>query len=128
VHGPHDAKFYKLLAELEEEFYELKRKGYSGKLHVDLIPPPLADPMLGEGFHGEGNHLPGIKLNEYEGRAKGLQAAQKRFDVQKTMGKGGVLGGSNVKGRSMKEVLAEVSEGILQVLAGSKSEAFSTVC
>jgi hypothetical protein len=31
VYGPHDAKFYKLLGELEEEYYELKRKGYSGK-------------------------------------------------------------------------------------------------
>jgi hypothetical protein len=29
VYGPHDAKFYKLLGELEEEYYELKRKGYS---------------------------------------------------------------------------------------------------
>ncbi len=30
VHGPHDASFYKLLEKLEEEYYELKRKGYSG--------------------------------------------------------------------------------------------------
>lgn len=28
--------------------------------------------------------------------------------MQRKIGKGGVLGGSNVKGRSMKEVLAEV--------------------
>lgn len=28
--GPHNAAFYKLLSELEEEFYDLKRKGYSG--------------------------------------------------------------------------------------------------
>jgi len=30
-HGPHDASFYKLLAVLEEEYYDLKRKGYSGE-------------------------------------------------------------------------------------------------
>jgi len=42
-HGPHDAKFYKLLAELEEEYYDLKRKGYSGassyhlQLHLLLV-------------------------------------------------------------------------------------------
>lgn len=105
-----------MLAELEEEFYELKRKGYSGKLRFGIVTLPLADPLVGEGFHGEGNHLPGIKLNEYEGRARGLQAAQKRFDVQKTLGKGGVLGGSNVKGRSMKEVLAEVSDAESEAL------------
>lgn len=91
-HGPHSAQFYKLLAELEEEFYELKRKGYSG-----------------EGFHSAGNHLSGLKVDEYHGRAKGLAAAEKRLAVQRTIGKGGVLGGSSTRGRTMKEVLAEVS-------------------
>lgn len=33
--------------------------------------------------------------------------------MQKKIGKGGVLGGSDYKNRSMKEVLAEVSEGSL---------------
>ena len=39
-----------------------------------------------------------------------MLAAQKRLDVQKKIGKGGVLGGSGVdyRNRSMKEVLAEV--------------------
>lgn len=29
--GPHNPSFYKLLGELEEEYYELKRKGYTGR-------------------------------------------------------------------------------------------------
>lgn len=33
--------------------------------------------------------------------------------MQKKIGKGGVLGGSDYKNRSMKEVLAEVSEAAL---------------
>lgn len=64
--------------------------------------------MIGEGFHGAGNYLPGLKLNEYEGRVKGLSAAQKRLDTQRKIGKGGVLGGSGTAGKTMKEVLAEV--------------------
>ncbi|CAD6570264.1 MAG: hypothetical protein TREMPRED_005707 [Tremellales sp. Tagirdzhanova-0007] len=92
-HGAHNASFYKLLGELEEEYWDLKRKGYSG-----------------EGFHGAGHHLPGLKLNEYEGRVKGLSAAQKRLDTQRKIGKGGVLGGLGTAGKTMKEVLAEAAE------------------
>lgn len=92
VHGPHDAKFYKLLGELEEEFYDLKRKGYEG-----------------EGFHSAGHHLQGLRVNEYEGRRKGLAAAEKRLQTQKAMGKGGVLGGSvRNQGKTMREIVAEV--------------------
>jgi len=91
--GPHDTSFYKLLAELEDEFYELKRKGYSG-----------------EGFHGAGNHLSGFKVSEHVGKAKGLVAAQQRLDTQRMIWKGGKLGGSDVRGRSMKEVMAEAAE------------------
>ncbi|KAK6908365.1 hypothetical protein I203_102366 [Kwoniella mangroviensis CBS 8507] len=94
VHGPHDAKFYKLLEELEEEYYELKRKGYSG-----------------EGFHGQGNHLSGLRVPEHIGRQKGLEAAEKRMNVQKVIGRGGVLGGSrNMAGKSMKELIIEAAE------------------
>ena len=96
-HGPHDASFYKLLAVLEDEYYDLKRKGYEG-----------------EGFHGKGDHLPGFKVDEYHGKARGLAAAQKRLDTQRKIGKGGVLGGSGTGGKTMKEVLAEV--GLLQGL------------
>ena len=47
-------------------------------------------------------------MDEYHGRLQGLAAAEKRLAVQKKIGKGGVLGGSSVLGRSMKDVLAEV--------------------
>jgi len=47
-------------------------------------------------------------VDEYHGRLQGLAAAEKRLAVQKKIGKGGVLGGSSVLGRSMKDVLAEV--------------------
>jgi hypothetical protein len=33
-HGPHDANFYRLLGELEEEYWGLKRKGYSGRIFI----------------------------------------------------------------------------------------------
>lgn len=92
VHGPHDTSFYKLLAELEEEYYDLKRKGYTG-----------------EGFHSDGNRLQGTRLNEYEGRRRGLAAAEKRMKQQLIMGRGGVLGGSKVTDKSMREIVAEVS-------------------
>ncbi len=93
MHSPHDASFYKLLAELEEEYYDLKRKGYSG-----------------EGFHSDGNRLQGLRLNEYEGRKKGLAAAEKRLQQQRVMGRGGVLGGSKVVGKTMREIVAEAAE------------------
>lgn len=63
----------------------------------------------GEGFHGAGNHLSGFRVPEHVGKAKGLQAAEKRKAIQIKMGKGGVLGGASVAGRSVREVLAEVS-------------------
>jgi hypothetical protein len=39
--------------------------------------------------------------------------------VQKKIGKGGVLGGSSVLGRSMKDVLAEVCPPLLLILPPS---------
>jgi hypothetical protein len=62
----------------------------------------------GEGFNSSGTPLSGLKKDEYHGKLTGLAAAEKRLAVQKKIGKGGVLGGSSVLGRSMKEVLAEV--------------------
>jgi hypothetical protein len=70
--------------------------------------------LPGEGFHGTGNHVAGIKLDEYAGRARGLAAAQKRLDTQKVIGRGGVLGGAGTGGRTMKEVLADVSRRCLK--------------
>ncbi|EKC97956.1 zinc ion binding protein [Trichosporon asahii var. asahii CBS 8904] len=93
VHGPHDDKFYKLLGELEEEYYGLKSKGYSG-----------------EGFNSDGHRLNGVRVNEYEGKKRGLAAAERRLARQRVMGRGGVLGGSKVTGKTMREIVAEAAE------------------
>lgn len=136
VFGPHDAKFYKLLGELEEEYYELKRKGYSGKPASPPFPsvalsnpyfplpfgPRLNDPLSssplflspGEGFLSSGSRLGGslntVGIPQHIGKIKGLEAAEKRAAKQKSMGRGGVLGGGGVSrvGKSMREVLLEV--------------------
>lgn len=96
VHGPHDASFYKLLGELEEEWYELKRTGYSG-----------------EGFLGNGTRVGGgLGVPQHIGRIKGLEAAEKRRQKGVIMGTGGRLGGEGrppAGKKSMREVLADVS-------------------
>ncbi|ODN95233.1 elongation factor 3 [Cryptococcus wingfieldii CBS 7118] len=93
VHGPHAAPFYTLLKELEEEYYALKTKGYSG-----------------DGFHSDGHHLGAVRRNEYDGKKKGLAAAEERLGRAKLLGKGGKLGGSGSAGKSMKELVAEAAE------------------
>jgi hypothetical protein len=70
----------------------------------------------GEGFNSSGTPLSGLKKDEYHGKLTGLAAAEKRLAVQKKIGKGGVLGGSSVLGRSMKDVLAEVCPPLLLIL------------
>ncbi|WVQ72805.1 hypothetical protein IAR50_002365 [Cryptococcus sp. DSM 104548] len=93
VHGPHAAPFYKLLKELEDEFYALKTRGYSG-----------------DGFHSDGHHLGAVRRNEYDGRKKGLAAAEERLGRARVLGKGGKLGGSGSGGKSMKELVVEAAE------------------
>jgi len=73
----------------------------------------------GEGFNSSGTPLSGLKKDEYHGKLTGLAAAEKRLAVQKKIGKGGVLGGSSVLGRSMKDVLAEVCPFLLSNLSPS---------
>jgi len=73
----------------------------------------------GEGFNSSGTPLSGLKKDEYHGKLTGLAAAEKRLAVQKKIGKGGVLGGSSVLGRSMKDVLAEVCSSLLSILSSS---------
>jgi len=120
VYGPHDAQFYKLLGELEEEWHELKRSGYSGQsltirrqaflfLQSGLT---LFSYYTGEGFLSEGKRLGGSHGTPLHiGRIKALEAAEKRVAKQRLIGKGGKLGagpGSRA-GKSMREVLLEVS-------------------
>jgi hypothetical protein len=73
----------------------------------------------GEGFNSSGTPLSGLKKDEYHGKLTGLAAAEKRLAVQKKIGKGGVLGGSSVLGRSMKDVLAEVCPSLHSILPPS---------
>jgi len=96
VYGPHDASFYKLLEQLEEEWYELKRKGYSG-----------------DGFFSDGARLGGSHdVPLHIGRIKALEAAEKRRKKLLLMSGGGKLGGGAIatKGKTMREVLAEAAE------------------
>ncbi|KAG8219423.1 hypothetical protein J3R82DRAFT_347 [Butyriboletus roseoflavus] len=64
VHGPHDEKFYKLLAELEDEYDALQRSGYAG-----------------EGFFSPGHKLgAGVShdLPPHIARVRALEAAERR--------------------------------------------------
>lgn len=96
VHGPHDEKFYKFLSSLEEEYYELKRSGYSG-----------------EGFFSKGRRL-GVGVSHdlppHLARQKALQAAEKRRGLAHVLGGGGKLGGGSLvrAGMSPREVAALV--------------------
>jgi hypothetical protein len=97
VHGPHDQHFYKMLSELETEWYELKRSGYSG-----------------EGFHGRGTRL-GQSVSHnvplHHARSKAIEAAEKRKRQQDLMGSSKTLGG-NRDLRSPRELAAAVCTSI----------------
>ncbi|KAJ8489875.1 hypothetical protein ONZ45_g13410 [Pleurotus djamor] len=96
VHGPHDDKFYKYLANLETEWEALKRSGYSG-----------------EGFLSEGHRL-GTNIShnvpQHQARAKALEAAEKRRKVGSLMGRGGRLGGTDIKNLTPRELAARAAE------------------
>lgn len=98
VHGRHDAKFYKLLGELEEEYDRLKDSGYSG-----------------EGFHSVGRKVGvGVSHNlpPHLARLKAVEAAERRQKVQAVMGGSGRrLGGrpsGTLKELSPRELAAQV--------------------
>jgi WLM domain len=93
VHGPHDDKFYKLLATLEEEYDALRRSGYAG-----------------EGFHSKGQRLGADvshNLPPHLARAKALEAAEKRRRMAGIMSGGRRLGG-RVEALSPRELAAQV--------------------
>lgn len=83
VHGPHNASFYKMLEELQNECDSLMEKGISGS---------------GQGFDVDGARLGGISHNPTsmrEGREKALKAAEERQKMRTLMGNGPQkLGGS----------------------------------
>lgn len=98
VRGPHDDVFFKQLDALQDEYDELRAKGYSG-----------------EGFLGRGNrvgegvaHDTGVSIRE--AREKALRNFEERERVRKVLGKGGRLGGATpeTRGKRMGDILAEV--------------------
>ncbi|KAJ7492139.1 WLM domain-containing protein [Mycena latifolia] len=79
VHGPHDDKFYKFLAGLQDEYDALQRSGYAG-----------------EGFFSKGHRVgAGVAhdLPPHLARAKALESAEKRRQTALLLGNGGRLGG-----------------------------------
>ncbi|KAF9469743.1 WLM domain-containing protein [Collybia nuda] len=98
VHGPHDDKFYKFLAGLQDEYDALQRSGYAG-----------------EGFFSEGQRL-GTNVSHdlppHVARLKALEAAEKRKRITQVLGSGGRLGGRVINNRNMspRELAAQAAE------------------
>ncbi|CAA7268040.1 unnamed protein product [Cyclocybe aegerita] len=97
VHGPHDDKFYKFLAGLQDEYDALQRSGYAG-----------------EGFYSEGRRL-GISVShnvpQHMARSKALEAAEKRLQTSRVLGSGGRLGGATRNSNlSPRELAARAAE------------------
>ncbi|KLO14262.1 WLM-domain-containing protein [Schizopora paradoxa] len=100
VHGPHDDKFYKFLAGLEDEYSALKRSGYSG-----------------EGFFTPGQRLgAGVSHNlpPHAARMRALEAAERRRTMAGILGNGGGqrLGGRGgpIDPRRARELAAQAAE------------------
>ncbi|KAI9057777.1 WLM-domain-containing protein [Trametes sanguinea] len=96
VHGPHDEKFYKYLAELEEEYENLRKSGYAG-----------------EGFHSDGRRLGtnfSHNLPPHIARQKAVEAAERRKQISAILGGGGRLGGGERSNKSLRELAAEAAE------------------
>lgn len=98
VHGPHDDKFYKFLSGLEDEYYALRVKGYSG-----------------EGFQSEGKRLGfgvGHNVPMSQARSKAIAAAEQRQKMAGIMaGSGSKLGGGFGQrgGKTARELAAEAA-------------------
>ena len=97
MHGPHDEKFYKFLAELEDEYDALQRSGYAG-----------------EGFFSPGHRLgAGVShgLPPHLARVRALEAAERRRRHETLTKGGGRLGGrsSALERLSPRELAARVS-------------------
>ena len=98
VRGPHDDVFFKQLDALQDEYDDLRAKGYSG------------EGFLGDGRRvGEGiAHDKGVSVRE--AREKALRNFEERERVRKVLGTGGRLGGAapDTRGKRMGDVLADV--------------------
>ncbi|KAF8559943.1 WLM-domain-containing protein [Imleria badia] len=111
MHGPHDEKFYKFLAELEDEYDALQRSGYAG-----------------EGFFSPGHRLgAGVShdLPPYLARVRALEAAERRRRAETLTTGSGRLGGrsSALEKLNPRELAARAAERRKrdEVLCGSGS-------
>ncbi|KAJ7146267.1 WLM domain-containing protein [Mycena epipterygia] len=98
VHGPHDEKFYKFLAGLQDEYDALQRSGYAG-----------------EGFFSKGQRVGAAvshDLPPHLARAKALESAEKRRKAAIVLGNGGGrLGGRiNPTNLTPRELAAQAAE------------------
>ncbi|OZJ03788.1 hypothetical protein BZG36_03008 [Bifiguratus adelaidae] len=98
VHGPHDAKFYALLEELNKELDELLAKG-----------------ITGEEFGGTGRKVGGrgpTNLSRAKIRELALQAAERRRNIVAILGEGGgrKLEGKPIDRTSIREIAAAAAE------------------
>lgn len=101
--GPHDKKFYKLWDELREEYYALKRQGYTG-----------------EGFLGQGQKVGGKAVPLGEVRRQARAAAEKRKTP--STGSGQKLGGAAApRGSDMRKVIADAVERRNKITLGCGS-------
>ncbi|KAG0192116.1 hypothetical protein DFQ28_010115 [Apophysomyces sp. BC1034] len=95
--GPHDAIFYKLLDELNNELDQLITNGYSG-----------------EGFYSKGHTLGQVTVSMREARQRAVIAAEKRKQIQSLMTKGGNRLGGGISPsetpRSPRDMAAQAAE------------------
>ena len=98
-HGPHDAKFYKFLDGLNDEYDALRASGYSG-----------------EGFLGNGTAVGmGVShnLSPHEARLRAVAEAERRAKLARLLGPPGgrSLGGMKARpGASPRELAAQAAE------------------
>ncbi|KAK8203815.1 zinc ion binding protein [Phyllosticta capitalensis] len=98
--GPHNAQFHKLWNELREEYWALKRQGYTG-----------------EGFLSDGHKLGGRRVPVHEVRRQARVAAEKRRALN--AGSGQKLGGKPVnRGTDMRRVIADAASRRTEITKG----------
>ncbi|GME64649.1 Zinc finger RanBP2-type protein [Neofusicoccum parvum] len=101
--GPHDKNFHKLWDELREEYYALKRQGYTG-----------------EGLLGHGRKVGGKAVPLAEVRRQARVAAEKRRTL--SAGSGQKLGGAPVpRGSDMRKVISNAVESRNNIVQGCGS-------
>lgn len=108
VRGPHDDEFFRILKGLEEDWYELRRKGS----------------LPGQGFWTPGNLLGaghGRDLPLPMARRQAAEKAEERQKRQKMLQGGGRLGGQVQTARSAADLAREAAERRIKMEGGCPS-------